>query len=204
MNVRLQRDFEFSAGVFWDDQFLMNEYRVKVDFITATESQAEQATAFERMRTFIEGVLQDTVFLHYEDHEKARALVGMGIKSALLPAQAFDQIIGIMLYCKLNAITEGKVEITDVQVCSKAGNWVWFLHAQEESTGPFSDESGDTWWHESSIMTMCKPKPVKSDKVVSVERTPSWSDFGLDYKTNATTAKVFSIVNKEKNEDGSV
>ena len=201
MNVRLQRDFEFSAGVFWDDQFIMNEYRVKVDFITATESQAEQATAFERMRTFIEGVLQDTVFLNYEDHETARALVGIGIKSALLPAQPFDQIIGIMLYCKFNAIVENKVEITDVQICSKAGNWVWFLHAQEESVGPFESEN---WWSEPSIMTMLKPKPTKEKNVVSVERTPSWSDFGLDYKNTDNSAKIFSIVNKTKNEDGSV
>ena len=199
MNVRLQRDFEFAAGVYWDEQFLMNDYRVRVDFITLTETPHEQTIAFERMRTFIEGVLQDTVFLHYEDHEKARALVDLNIKSAILPAEPFDQIIGIMLYCKLNAIVEGKVEITDVQVASKAGNNVWFLHAQEESIGPFE---GDNWWHDPSIMTVLRPKPIKGDKVVSIEKTPAWAEFGLEYSNNNSDSKVVAIVNKTKDEDG--
>jgi len=199
MNVRLQRDFEFSAGVYWDDQFLMNEYRVKVDFTTLTEIPQEQTTAFERMRTFIEGVLQDTVFLHYEDHERARTLAGLNIKSAILPAEPFDQIIGIMLFCKLNAIVEGKVEITDVQVCSKAGNWVWFLHAQEESTGPFANEN---WWHDPSIMTVMKPKPIKGDKIVSLEKTPAWAEFGLEFNSTKGDNKVVAIVNKTKDENG--
>jgi hypothetical protein len=199
MNVRLQRDFEFSAGVYWDDQFLMNEYRVKVDFTTLTEIPQEQTTAFERMRTFIEGVLQDTVFLHYEDHERARTLAELNIKSAILPAEPFDQIIGIMLFCKLNAIVEGKVEITDVQVCSKAGNWVWFLHAQEESTGPFANEN---WWHDASIMTVMKPKPIKGDKIVSLEKTPAWAEFGLEFNSAKGDNKVVAIVNKTKDENG--
>jgi len=199
MNVRLQREFNFSAGVYWDDQFLMNEYRVKVDFITTTEIPHEQTIAFERMRTFIEGVLQDTVFLHYKDHERARTFAELEIKSAILPTDPFDQIIGIMLFCKLNAIVEGKVEITDVQVCSKAGNYVWFLHAQEESIGPFE---GENWWHDSSIMTMLKPKPIKGDKVVSLEKTPAWAEFGLEFSNNNSNSKVVSIVNKTKDEDG--
>ena len=60
----------------------------------------------ERLKAFVYGELANAVFVGPADAEKADMLNILGVNAVLLPDEPVDQIIGIMLYCKLNAIME--------------------------------------------------------------------------------------------------
>ena len=50
MNVRLQYDLEFLAGIYYDDQLQFNSYSVSVSLLTQTADAASSNIALERLK----------------------------------------------------------------------------------------------------------------------------------------------------------
>jgi hypothetical protein len=104
----------------------------------------------DRLKIFIHGEMANTVFINQELSERAEMLHIMGINVTTLPEEPVDQIIGMMLYYKLNAIMEGRMSVTQIRFEQCAGRQsVWYQHdAEEDSPGPFRVEG---WWHEPTV-----------------------------------------------------
>lgn len=159
MNVRLQWDTDFLAGVYFQDQLQFNSYSVSCHLQTGTNDAASINVAMDRLRYFIHGILENAVFMRCDDadtRERAEMLHVLGINVVPLPQEPVDQIVGMMLYYKLNAVMQGRMVLTGLDINSSLGSEVWYCHDDEDDPGPFRSQG---WWHNHAA-----------------EPTVSWSD----------------------------
>jgi len=198
MNVRLYYETVFLAGVYFDDQLQMNSYNVGINLITRTLDSANSNIALERVKTFIDG-LNSTVFINscWPDHEEIMSQ--MGIDVTTLPEEPVDQIVGMMLYYKLNAVMEGRMEITQLELSSSLGDNVCYLHDEEDPIGPFHQTG---WWHDATaIRTKNSPTDTKTN-IVKIKHK-NWREFGLEWPKTESKDAANTVVyaNFTKNEN---
>jgi hypothetical protein len=180
MNVRLQYDLEFLAGIYFDDCLQINSYDVSMNLLTKTKDSASTNVAMERLKAFVHGILESTVFINQANMERAEFLQLGGCNVTTLPEEPVDQIIGMMLYYKLNAIMEGRMVITSLDISSRLGDGVWYQHDEEDSAGPFVP---DGWWHKASIQhETIEPEQVPGN-IVKVIST-GWHEMALEWPEN--------------------
>ena len=198
MNVRLQYDVDFLAGIYYEDRLQMNSYTVSLNMLTKTVDPLETNIAMDRLKFFISGEIESTVFINQANMPKAEMLHIMGVNITTLPEEPVDQIIGMMLYYKLNAIMEGRIEITQIDVSSSLGDGVWYLHDEEDNSGPFVK---DGWWHQATTQHDTIELEQPEDNVLKVIST-GWYELGLDWpETIAPTGNTVVFGNFPKNEN---
>ena len=110
MNVRLQYDLDFLAGIYYDERLQLNSYSISMSLLTKTTDALNTNIAMDRLKMFMHGELANTVFVNQALRERAEMLQIMGVNVTTLPEEPVDQIVGMMLYYKLNAIMEGRYE----------------------------------------------------------------------------------------------
>lgn len=147
MNVRLQYDLDFVAGVYLHDKLWFNNYSLVINLLTQTKSSVNSNIAMERLKSFVCHELSHTVFLGPADHHRADHLMSLGIDVTTLPEEPMDQIVGLMLFTKLNAVMEGRMLITDLDIQSTLSDNVWYMHNEDEPLGPFAQ---DGWWQQAN------------------------------------------------------
>ena len=200
MNVRLQYDLDFLAGIYYDDRLQLNSYSVSMSLLTKTVDAVNTNIAMDRLKMFMHGELANTVFVNQDLQERAEMLKIMGVNVTTLPEEPVDQIVGMMLYYKLNAIMEGRMALTRLDLMSALGDSVWYQHdADEDSPGPFRAEG---WWHEPSVQHDTVVQGDAGDNVVKVIPN-AWSEYGLTWPedTPEPTANTVVFANFTKNED---
>lgn len=199
MNVRLQYDLEFLAGIYYDDRLQMNSYTVSINLLTKTRDPASTNIAMERLKAFVFEELSSTVFINQTNMERAEFLQMVGASVTTLPEEPVDQIIGMMLYYKLNAIMEDRMIITGLDISSSLGDGIWYQHDEEDSAGPFSKQG---WWHDASTQHEAIEPAEVPNNVVKVIST-GWYELGLDWPENSAPPATNSVVyaNFPKNEN---
>ena len=200
MNVRLQYDLDFLAGIYYNDRLQINSYSVSISLLTKTMDAVNTNTAMNRLKAFMHGELANTVFVNQNAKERAEMLHIMGVNVTTLPEEPVDQIIGMMLYYKLNAIMEGRMSVTRLDVSSVLGDSVWYQHdAEEDSPGPFRAEG---WWHEPTVQHDTVAVGDVGDNVVKVVPN-AWIEYGLTWPedTPEPTANTVVFANFAKHED---
>ena len=199
MNVRLQYDLEFLAGIYYDDSLQMNSYSVNLNLLTKTRDAASTNVAMERLKAFVYEELASTVFINQNNMERAEFLQIVGANVTTLPEEPVDQIIGMMLYYKLNAIMEDRMIVTSLDISSSLGDGVWYQHDEDDSAGPFVIKG---WWHDASTQHETIEREEIADNVVKVIST-GWYELGLDWpeQTAPATANTVVYANFPKNEN---
>ena len=200
MNVRLQYDLDFLAGIYYDDRLQLNSYSVSMSLLTKTLDAVNTNIAMDRLKMFMHGELANTVFVNQDLQERAEMLKIMGVNVTTLPEEPVDQIVGMMLYYTLNAIMEGRMALTRLDLMSALGDSVWYQHdADEDSPGPFRAEG---WWHEPSVQHDTVVQGDAGDNVVKVIPN-AWIEYGLTWPedTPEPTANTVVFANFTKNED---
>jgi hypothetical protein len=178
MNVRLRYSTVFTAGIFYADQMRMNNYQVKLHLVTNSEEGDDHNIALDRIKYFLHNQLSSTVFINSAEFEQCRALAAAGINLTSLPEDPLDQVIGIMLYCKLNAILESRMIIDEIEICSELGENIVYLHNREDAQGPFADKG---WWTEPDAVH-CDFALFDNEKTVALHHIgTSWRDLGLHW-----------------------
>jgi len=199
MNVRLQYDIEFMAGIYYDDQLQLNSYAINLGLLTKTTDAASTNIAMDRLKYFMHGELANTVFVNQLNQDRAEMMQIMGINVTTLPEEPVDQIIGMMLYCKLNAIMEGRMTLTRLDLSSVLGDSVWYQHDEDDALGPLRE---DGWWHRPTTEHHSIAESITPDNVVRV--TPNaWHELGLTWPEQETenTANTVVFANFSRNED---
>lgn len=200
MNVRLQYDIDFLAGIYYDECLQLNSYSVSLSLLTKTTDAASTNIAMDRLKAFIYGELANTVFINQAQRERAEMMQIMGINVTTLPEEPVDQIIGMMLYYKLNAIMEGRMSVTRLDLMSSLGDSVWYQHdAEEDSPGPFRAEG---WWHEPTVQHNTIEADGLAANVLKVVPN-AWVEYGLTWPedTPEPTANTVVFANFSKNEN---
>ena len=195
MNVRLHYTTDFFAGVYYNQRLLINSYTVNIELLTQSEVREEINIAMDRLKCFLEIELAHTIFVQDNNADEIITMDDLGFNLTTLPETPLDQIVGLMLYCKLNAIMEERMIVTSLDISSVAGDRVWYLHEDGEPIGPFANEG---WWHDPGP-NHC-PDVITTDNIfkVSVE---SWSERGLAWEEDAHNEHTVVYANFGQNEN---
>jgi len=190
MNVRLKHDMHFAAGIYYNDQLRMNNYTLRLWMTTTTKNAEDQNTAFERVKYFVYTQLDSTVFVNHQHLEVCRKLAAAGVNVTTMPGEPVDQIIGIMLYFKLNAITEGRMTIVETELASALGDNITYLHSEFEDSIGFEQPA---WWTTADL-AHSDIVSEESDKIVSLAQNTAWRDLDMTWTDAPTETDVGNVV----------
>lgn len=167
------------------EHVIINGYTVDVDMITTSEDPRQFNIAYKRMRFWIEEILQDAVLIK-DDHPYLDRWQATGSRVMVLPHEPVDQIIGMMIYSKLSAMAEGRIELQSVALQSGLDDNVMY-HCSCDEDILFLRTEG--WWQDARpIWTSNNTKHNKKNKVINIARGPEWKDHGLDWCDDAVKA----------------
>lgn len=178
MNIRLRHDTQFTAGVYYRDRVIMTTFSLKLWLLTTTEDSDDQNIAFDRIRYYINSVLQNTVFIDDDKIDACRRLASANVSVTTLPSSAVDQVIGLIIHTKLNAITEGRLAVIDTEISSGFGENLVYLHGEEEDSGVAQLEG---WWRDADMSHYDPAIFNTGGKVVSLPYAKQWRDVGLSW-----------------------
>ena len=97
MNVRLEYDMEFAAALWFNSDFYVNNYQIKLNMVTMTVSGRDQNLALSRIKYFVYEILEHSVFLHSKHLDQRKKLTAAGLRVITLPEEPVDQILGMIL-----------------------------------------------------------------------------------------------------------
>lgn len=190
MNVRLKKTFGWYTGLVIEDRFLINHYTTELTMVTVSDKPAEHNIAYERIKHWFDSIMDGAVFVN-DSHPEVDRWRATSARVISFPDDPVDQLIGIMLCSKLNAIMEDRMVVTDVEIWSRAGDGMSYLHHWQESTGPLSQEG---WWVDPRpVWNLNRINPV--GKVVNLGRFPEWKSHDLDWdiaESNSSSTVVFA------------
>ena len=188
MNVRIAQLLSFNAGAWYDGGMEMNEYTAKLWMITQSPDPEEQNIAFRRMKHFVYTQLDSTIFVDSDDCDKCVELANAGLSVTTMPGIAVDQLIGIMLFYKLNAVMEGRIAIVEVEI--SAGDTVVYLHSENETSENLIIPD---WWT-SADLAHNNLELSGTEKVLSIPQNNAWRDLDLAWPDQATENETGNIV----------
>ena len=175
MNVRLQYPTTFLANVCINGRIVANKYTVVLDMLSGTDDSFEQNVAFDRIRYILHEQFANSVFVDQEEPGVASRLRDAGLRVIELPEIPVDQIIGMALLYKLNAVAEERMVIGQTRISSDFSEQVVYFHTLDDSAGPFID---DGWWD--TAKPSCNDT-VKSSKIVDMLEE-NWTSLGLQWE----------------------
>ena len=178
MNVRLEYDMQWRAAIWFENCLQINNYNIELAITTNTSNADDHVVSLNRLNHFIYNEMANTVYIHQEDVSQIQALTAAGIKVTTMPEQPIDQIIGIALYCKLNAILQEQMFVNGVTIQSDLGDNVRYLHNDHESTGPLNQTG---WWQDPSPIHSDFKSTASKKHVVKLNRTLTWQDLEMEW-----------------------
>lgn len=176
---KIQKNFTFQSAIHFEDRFMVNLYEMDAKFEIYTEDTREQNIAIERVTHFLGSVIEDCLFISIEQKDAINKYHAAGIKVCTIPEDPYDQIIGLILLNKCNAIMEGKIVMTEILIGSKLSNLIKFELYHEVATAEFD---GKHWYNDGSLVMADKFN--KKDKIVNLfdHKCDSWEDLGLTWE----------------------
>jgi hypothetical protein len=165
------------AGIYYDDRLQLNDYTVKVYFMTNTENPADHNVALSRIKYFIYNELESCIFVDQKNTDQCQKFIAAGLNITTMPGDPVDQLIGIMLYEKMSAIVEDKLIIGEIEISSMLGDGIVYLHGDNENV---NDVVLPEWWR-SSDLVHCNLDLINSDKVVTMHQGSVWREIDLQW-----------------------
>jgi len=196
MSVRLAKTWYFSALLVSGRyaQPTINTYTVRVEMSATADCNSDHNIAYGRMRYWMQEVMCDAVLLDPE-HPQQQAWHDTGMRVIVLPEDPVDQLVGIMLYAKLSAITEQRMIIHSVSLSSALDDDVIYHHYEDEFQGPFQTEG---WWHDHR--PVWQDKPNRRGKVINLDRPADWHTHELEWRSVPDAAGQISRFNTDEDQ----
>jgi hypothetical protein len=186
MSTRIEKDFYFQNAVHFENKFYVNSYELTISVLVETDSPREQNVAMDRASYFLMSELQNSVLIHKKEIEAIEKYKNAGIKICEIPEEPFDQIIGMILLMKLNAIMENRLKITDLVLGSSMSEGVRFNIVSEVAESLFSEMN---WWNKPTICMTEEECKVSPDNVVKLFDDKDWKELGLSWKEKPKKGK---------------
>ena len=187
MNVKLSHDIGFSAVVIEGDKIYPNTFYLKINMLTITENSVLQNVAIQRILFFLNEIM-DGCTLCKISNPIANKFIKLAKESnvILLPEEPFDQVLGMILYSKLNAIVEGNLEIDVITIGSEFAPDLTYTIDDFEEFEFDSEKIELPWWERSDLCT--------SDNQKIIKKTPDWSSFGLGWDAKIGNDNMVDVV----------
>lgn len=203
MNVTLRYEIDFAAAIYYQPAqtptLQLNNYSAKLHLVTRSEDTSQINLAMDRVRTWIYDELAHTVFISQDCMDQATAMSKLGINVTTLPEEPLDQIIGIMLYCKLNSIMCERMFVEQLEISSKLGDQIWYTHQEDDPLGPFAAQG---WWHEPTVSHNQLEPAARSGRVTKMQNA-GWKKYDLEWPSgkvaNTGPTVVFADFKHDEN-----
>jgi hypothetical protein len=196
LSTRIERDFSFQAGVHFEGKLIMNVYGFTLAMEVETESIVEQNIAMDRIIYFLKDSLTNSVFVQTSDKKAIEKYTQADIKVCTVPEEPYDQIITMLLILKLNNITEGRLNITDIFLESELSDSVRFSYDFETAKhNPFGNKG---WWLESSTSMNDIEKNTKKEKIVRLVKHNDWANVGLEWEKKIKASEIIFTTDSDK------
>lgn len=189
MNVKLDWHSDFLGICAYDDKIFPNHFHVDLHMVTQTEDARHQNIAFDRMKVIVNELFAHSIFVSHTNPLMKKLSEIYPEKMVVLPEEAYDQVVGIALYCKINAVLEKVITCNRVRISSKFGEHVWYEFETGDAMGPFSQATKlkgrrkkvTPWWHRSDLMTF----DAQGDITVT-----SWEDLELGWEDSGVKTET--------------
>jgi hypothetical protein len=176
MISRIEKDWTFLAAVHFEQRFIINLFEIKAVMDINTENSKHQNVAIERMGYFITSVIEDSIFVEKKEKEAIEKYIEAGLNVVTLPEEPYDQIIGLVLINKFNAIMEDKIVVRELTIGSKLSNLIKFQLGDDTAEAEFS---GKHWYNENNLNTDDRNK---KDKIVKLfDKKIDWKELELTF-----------------------
>lgn len=182
MSTRIEKEFLFESAIHFDDKFMINMFEITLFMQVETDNQKEQNIAIERINYFLSQYIDSSIWVNQKDTKAIEAYENAGIRVLTIPEDPYDQIVGLVLICKLNAIMEDRLVITDIIFHSKLTSGIKF-HSTVEETEEFK---GNNWWNDPTTNVKTIKTKNKKEKIVKLFDNDEWSEVGLLWKDKNT------------------
>lgn len=196
MNVSLTYNVDFTSLNVIDDILAPNIYHCKIKMLTNTDNSYIQNVSFDRLKFFFNEVFDKSVLIKYDAENFDYFLDLMPFKIVALPEDSFDQIIGLVLYCKLNAIMNNNVIVEEIQISSKNGGDIWYQIDANDNFTSFKSGSTETmtWWSKEDLQT---------NDIEELDNGLTWDIIGLNWEEDDEFELIPdpSLINKIDSED---
>jgi hypothetical protein len=196
MTARISKDFTFQSAIHIDNNFCLNSYKVTLWMDVMTESIDEQNIAMDRIKYFIDEGLDNCVLVHSGSEKSViENYIKAGIKICTLPEEPFDQVVGAVIMCKINAITEGKLFVTEIKIRSRICDDVEFYICSDE-TVEFLATNEPHWYTQSNMANNdWLRKSSKKEKIVELKREIlDWAELGLGWNNKHKLSEDSDVV----------
>jgi hypothetical protein len=180
VTTRVKREFSFLAGIWLEGEYQIGMYSFTLFIEILTDDPYEQSVALERMKYFIDEIVTNSVFIEYTDTKAIDTFTGLGMRVGVLPLEPYDQAIAVAVLLKLNAITEGKFNITNMAFKSQLSDDVEYLIDIEDEVEEYSTKNN--WWNDSGSNMSTNKKSNKKDKIVKLHKDNEWTELDLGWK----------------------
>lgn len=190
MNVRIRCDLSFGAGVYYDGHYRVNHYNLRLWMTTNHSDPATHNIALERIKYFVYNEIDSTVFINVNNLEQCTRYALTGLNVTTLPTEPVDQIIGVMLFHKLNAIMEEHMIIVETELSSVLGDNITYLHSENEL---HSDLIVDAWWMAPDLVH-CDQRIFQTEQVLALPQSSAWRDLDLAWPESTTDTDSGNVV----------
>jgi hypothetical protein len=199
MNVRLQYDMTWKAGIWFENRLQLNSYQIELMIITNTSDPDDQINCMDRINHFIYEEMNDTIYINQNDLDQIALLSAAGIKITTLPESPIDQVIGWIVFLKLNSILENRMVITDIKIQSDLGDNIRYLHSADESFGSIESPG---WWNDPSPVHSAVNPNAGKRRIVKLNPGTSWKKLDMSWSSDAeephpANTVVFAQFNKD-------
>ena len=187
MNIKIRHETTFTAGVHWMDKLYMTNYTVNIHLITNCLEPEEQNIAMDRLKVMVREQFTSSVFINQNNQKQIKKYLAAGVEVTPMPEDPLDQIVGIMLFCKLSAVMEGRLLIANLELNSELGDMIFYSHTIDEPVGPFADAG---WWNSADPVHNDLGKYIKrttDERIVEMQKPQSWKDYGFHWSNEVET-----------------
>lgn len=197
MTTRVKREFSFISGIWLEDQYQIGMYSFTSFIEILTNDPYDQSIALERLKYFTDECLTNCVFVEASEKKVIDTFISLGMKVCILPLEPYDQAIAIPLLLKMNAITEGKFNITNMSFKSQMSDDVEYLIDIDDEIDAYAKKN--SWWNDSGSNISDK-KSNKKDKIVKLHKDNEWTELGLGWKHSCKpeTSEIIFTLDTEK------
>jgi hypothetical protein len=200
MNVKIGCTLRLTAGAWFNDHLIMNNYTITLKLLTITTDHTNQNIALDRVKYLVEQCLTDTVFICDSEDDQIELLRAAGIGVTVLPEEPVDQVIGMALFSKFNAIMEGNMLVRSILLSSEAGDDIIYEHDSAEDNHPFENSGG--WWNNHEPTHALESAPGQPDTLVILPVGKLWREVGLEWDagTDVETQENILVFAEFKND----
>ena len=120
--------------IYMENGLATNQYTMTIYFDVATEDGDEQTIAFERIKFFVEDVLDTAIITNIENEHNHWLMQNMKQRMLTIPGDPTDLLLAAALFSKFNQITEDRLIVSKIELESKLANNIK-IHFTEEFAG---------------------------------------------------------------------